>query len=277
MRDKLDDDRGIRFAQRDRNVIKHRLTVLPRRLNCGETWSGSGVTAGVMMLPGLEVWVQSVPVGTAHAGGDVHYFSNCPQCLVSRIALADVSGHGDQVVAFADALRHLMVKHLTALDQEGLMRDLNQVARRALGSFHYATMLALGWHSRRGLLVITNAGHPPPMWYRASRGSWTWLDIDRSSVKPADVPLGLLENIQYLRRVIKLQSDDLVVLYSDGASEATDAAGTELGREGLMSLARTSAVQSAATFGTAFAQSLLSFRGDAAALDDQTVIVLRAL
>jgi sigma-B regulation protein RsbU (phosphoserine phosphatase) len=250
---------------------------LPRRLSCGQTWSGSGATSGVMMLPGLEVWVQSVPAGSAHAGGDVHFFSNCPQCLVSRIALADVSGHGDDVVAFADALRPLMVKHLSALDQEALMRELNQVSRRALGSFHYATMLALGWHSRKGLLVVTNAGHPPPMWYRAARNNWTWLDIDRSSEKPAGVPLGMLDDIQYFRRVIKLQQDDLVVLYSDGASEALDPAGTELGREGLMSLAEGASVQSAATFGTGLVQSLASFRGDGAAPDDQTVIVLRGL
>lgn len=256
---------------------RNQLTALPRSLSCGQTWSGSGATSGVMMLPGLEVWLQSMPVGAAHAGGDVHYLSNCPQCLVSRIALADVSGHGDDVVAFADALRHLMVKHLSALDQEELMRDLNQVARRALGSFHYATMLAVGWHSRRGLLVITNAGHPPPMWYRAAHKRWTWLDIDRSSAGPAGVPLGLLEDIQYLRRVIKLQQDDLVVLYSDGLSEAVNNAGTELGREGLMSLVAGSAVQSAATCGTGLAQSLQSFRGDASAGDDQTVIVLRAL
>ena len=196
---------------------------------------------------------------------------------MSRIALADVSGHRDQVVAFADALRHLMVKHLSALDQEALMGDLNQVARLALGSFRYATMLALGWHSRRSLLVITNAGHPPPMWYRAAHGSWTWLDIDRRSAKPAGVPLGLLDNIQYLRRVIKLEPDDLVVLYSDGASEAVNTAGTELGRDGLMSLARDSDVHSAAAFGAGLSESLLSFRGGGSGQDDQTVIVLRAL
>jgi len=115
------------------------------------------------------------------------------------------------------------------------------------------------------------------MWYRAARNNWTWLDIDRSSEKPAGVPLGLLEDIQYFRRVIKLQQDDLVVLYSDGASEALDPAGTELGREGLMSLAEGASVQSAANFGRGLVQSLASFRGDGVASDDQTVIVLRGL
>src|SRR4030095_6695 len=114
-------------------MMKSQLTALPGRLSCGQTWTGSGVTSGVMMLPGLEVWVHSIPAASARAGGDVHYLPNCPQCIVSRVALADVSGHGDQVSAFADALRHLMIKHLTALDQQALMRDLNRVARRALG------------------------------------------------------------------------------------------------------------------------------------------------
>ena len=257
--------------------IKSQLTALPGRLSCGQTWSGSGVTSGVMMLPGLEVWVQSVPIGSARAGGDVHYLSNCPECIVSRIALADVSGHGDQVAAFADALRHLMIKYLTALDQEALMRDLNRATRRALGSFHYATMLALGWHGLKGRLVITNAGHPPPMWYRAAHKSWAWLEIDRGSEKAAGAPLGLLEDIQYFRRVIKLQEGDLVVLYSDGASEALNNDGTELGREGLMSLSADSDLQSARTCGAGLAESILSFRGGVSAQDDQTMIVLRAL
>ena len=258
-------------------MVQNHAWALPRRLECGQTWSGSGATSGVMMLPRLEVWLHSMPAGAAHAGGDIHYFSNCPQCVVSRIALADVSGHGDQVVAFADALRHLMVKYLFALDQEALMRDLNQVARRALGSSHYATMLAVGWHSRRGLLVVTSAGHPPPMWYRAARNSWTWLDTNRRSDKPAGVPLGLLEDIQYFRRVIKLEPGDLVVLCSDGASETLNADGSELGPGGLIALARGATARSAEEFGRGLAESIASFRGNGAAPDDQTVIVLRAL
>ena len=257
--------------------IKSQLTALPGRLSCGQTWSGSGVTSGVMMLPGLEVWVQSVPAGSANAGGDVHYLSNCPECIVSRIALADVSGHGEQVAAFAEALRHLMIKHLTALDQEALMRDLNRAALLALGSFHYATMVTLGWHSERGLLVLTNAGHPPPMWYRAASKSWTWLEIDGGSAKTAGAPLGLFDDIQYFRRVIRLQEGDLVVLYSDGASEAVNGDGAELGREGLMSLSADSDLQSARTCGAGLAESILSFRGGVSAQDDQTMIVLRAL
>ena len=66
----------------------------PRRLACAETWAGNKETASLVELPGLTAWVYSVPVGPDHVGGDVHYLSVCPSCIVSRIALADVSGHG---------------------------------------------------------------------------------------------------------------------------------------------------------------------------------------
>lgn len=43
----------------------------------------------------------TIPAQTGDAGGDVHYVSVCPSCIVSRIALADVSGHGQGVVSLA--------------------------------------------------------------------------------------------------------------------------------------------------------------------------------
>lgn len=74
------------------------------RLACAETWTGNSRTAGLIELPGLVAWVHSAPAGSDGAGGDVHYVSVCPSCIVSRVALADVSGHGQAVVALAEKL-----------------------------------------------------------------------------------------------------------------------------------------------------------------------------
>ena len=52
------------------------------------------------------------------------------------------------------------------------------------------------------------------------------------------MPLGPLADVTYDRIVIKPESGELVVLYSNGVSEATSPDGNELGRDGLMNMAR---------------------------------------
>jgi sigma-B regulation protein RsbU (phosphoserine phosphatase) len=248
-----------------------------RRLACAETWAGNERTASLLELPGLTVWTHSAPSDSSDVGGDVHYVSLCPACMVSRIALADVSGHGSAVAALGEMLRELMQRYLRDLMQVDLMRDLNQAVRDGLDEVHYATMVAVGWHSRRSLLVVTNAGHPPPLWYRSARQEWSWLDATPTTERGrrAGVPLGLLPDIDYDRTVIRPRPGDLVVLYSDGASESTDPAGTELGRDGLMNIARDIDVSSADAFGVQLTSALHAFRGGAECPDDQTVIVLK--
>jgi phosphoserine phosphatase RsbU/P len=219
----------------------------------------------------------SVPIGADHVGGDVHYASVCPSCIVSRIALADVSGHGETVAALGEELRELMQVYLRDLEQIGLMRDLNKALREDFRDGHYATMVAIGWHGRRNLMVMTNAGHPPPLWYRAAREDWTWLESQRPRVRGrvSGLPLGLLPDVTYDRLVIRPQPGDLVVLYSDGISEATNSSGAELGRDGLRELLRAVDVRSPEALGTELVSALQDFRGDAAPQDDQTIIVMQ--
>ena len=138
-------------------------------------------------------------------------------------------------------------------------------------------MVAVGWHSRRGLLGMRNAGHPVPLLYRASRREWSWLEIARDNTrgKPSDVPLGLLADVAYGRIVLKPQPGDLVVLYSDGVSEATNPAGRELGLYGLMEMVISLDCNSADAFGIQLTSALRDFRGGEVPSDDETVIVIR--
>ena len=252
---------------------------IPRTLKCAETWAGNQGTTNAVDLPGLRVWVHSTPFGPGEAGGDVHYVSVCPSCIVSRIALADVSGHGRAVVSLSEKLRELMQTYLTALEQASLMRDLNEAVRVQLDGVHYATMVAVGFHSRRGLLVMTNAGHPPALWYRAQGAEWSWFEPPRAegSLGVRGTPLGLLPDASYDRMTVKPTPGDLIVLYSDGVSEATDPAGTELGRDRLMTVVRSLNRDSAEQFGLQLAAAVTEFRGGRVPEDDETIIVLERL
>ena len=252
---------------------------IPHRLECAETWAGSEGTSSVVDLPGLTVWVHSTPFGSGQAGGDVHYVSVCPSCIVSRIALADVSGHGRAVVTLGVKLRELMQTYLTALEQTSLMRDLNQAVMSELDGVHYATMVAVGFHGRRGLLVMTNAGHPPAFWYRAHRNEWSWFEAQHAEGQSgaSGTPLGLLPNVSYERMIVKPEPGDLIVLYSDGISEATNHDDKELGRDGLMTVAQALDTTSAERFGTQLVDAVREFRGGRVPDDDETIIVLQRL
>ena len=71
------------------------------------------------------------------------------------------------------------------------------------------------------------------------------------------------------------EAGDLVLLYSDGVSEVTNPAGTELGRDGLIDLVRALDFRSPEALGTRLASALGAFRGDGEPQDDQTIIIMR--
>lgn len=247
------------------------------RLSCAQVWAGNRQRISLLELPGLTAWVYSSAAGPGTAGGDVHYISVCPRCLVTRVALADVSGHGHSVATFSNKLGSLMKKHLHAIKQVPLMQDLNKAVREVFRGEHYATMVAIGWHRRWSIVSMSNAGHPPPLWYSDERDEWNWLEsgCPGQPDRLRDLPLGLLDDSGYSPLVFKVNPGDLFVLYSDGITEAVDAAGNELGQSGLVSLARSLDHTSVSEFGVRLVSALDGYRNNAVQTDDQTIIVVR--
>lgn len=222
-------------------------------------------------------WVYSTAAGPSKEGGDVHYLSVCRRCVLSRVALADVSGHGAAVASFAAHLSVLMERHLHEIKQLPLMSDLSSAVRQALGSEHYATMVAMAWHGNWSVVSFSNAGHPAPLWFSSSRREWIWLESGCAplSTHLLDLPLGLLDGSSYDALALKSKPGDFFMLYSDGISEALDPNGNELGRHGLMNLVQSLDRTSAEQFGSQLVTAIDGFRAGAAPLDDQTVIVIK--
>ena len=95
-------------------------------------------------------------------------------------------------------------------------------------------------------------------------------------MRVSGTPLGLLPNVSYNRTIIKPDPGDLIVLYSDGVSEATNPSGTEFGRDNLMTVARALNPSSAETVGLQLVEAVSIFRGERVPEDDETLIVLQA-
>ena len=69
----------------------------PLVLACNEVHGGNHKFIATRKLAGIVAWVASIPINDGERGGDVHFMSVCGNDLISRIALADVSGHGREV------------------------------------------------------------------------------------------------------------------------------------------------------------------------------------
>jgi len=246
----------------------------PHALVCNEIRGGNRKFIGTRKLPGVVAWVATLPINENSPGGDLHFMSVCDHDLISRVALADVSGHGQEVDAATIILHKLMRTNIDVWDQSDFMRGLNDTFNR-LGDGQYATAIILSIHRVTGRLAFSNAGHLPPLWYHASEKAWGWLEEgDPTPRKDLGLPVGLIPGTDYCQTIVTLSRSDLLVLYTDGVTEAEDRMGKTLGREQLLEWVREGPVGSAPPLGLHVLERLMEFRGNFHS-DDETLIVLQ--
>jgi phosphoserine phosphatase RsbU/P len=250
----------------------------PLRLECMEVWGGNRRVSHAFELPGLVGWIHSDPVEPATLGGDVHYLSVCSKGILSRLALADASGHGQSSSHVARLLRDLIRKYINTWDQSELMRELNESLRSKLETHQFATAALFAYCRATRELVFTNAGHPPALWYHAESGTWDWLEPATPFARSVEgLPLGLIPGTDYVQVAVRLNRDDVMILYTDGITDATDTAGNMLGGDGLLAIVRNLPAESPAIMAEQLLAAVQRFRGNALRDDDQSFFILRRL
>ena len=249
------------------------------RLACSELWGGNRKAAFPVELPGLLGWVSCTPFGHANSGGDVHYMSVCSKGQVSRIALADVAGHGDSASAVAERLRRVLQQHTDNWDQSALMRELNEAFKRDAPGVQFATAAVLGFYIGTGELLFSNAGHLPLLWHHAESGVWDWLEEGSAFPKNIEgLPLGLISGTTFAQIGIEFGRGDTLLLYTDGITESRNESGDELGHDGLMELVRNLLVnpqEGPVAFGRALVARLKTFQANAPQRDDETLVLIQ--
>jgi phosphoserine phosphatase RsbU/P len=203
-------------------------------MQCMEVWGGSQLTSRGVEFGGLDAWVYSKPHGEATHGGDVYYASSCATGRITRLLLADVSGHGNAAASTAADLRTLMRRFVNRLDQTEFVRLLNRqfTELSRVGTFATAVVATFFTPSRR--LSICNAGHPRPLLYRAAERKWNFLGKQTQG----NLPLGILDAAEYEQFDVELAAGDCLLSYTDALIESCDADGEMLGEAGLLRIAR---------------------------------------
>ncbi|MBB74927.1 MAG: hypothetical protein CMJ75_10490 [Planctomycetaceae bacterium] len=207
------------------------------RLQCMEVWGGNRATDRCFRLPGMSICLYSHPYGHDSSGGDVYYLSSCAAGRLTRLLLADVSGHGATVSGIATGLRDLMRKNINRIRQTRFVQNMNQQFSKLAEGGGFATAVVGSYFAPTRSLSLCNAGHPPPMIFRQQTQSWQTIDHTLTPSKQiTDTPLGVLEAAEYREFTLPLQTGDMVLCYSDAIIESETPAGPMLGTTGLLKL-----------------------------------------
>jgi phosphoserine phosphatase RsbU/P len=247
-------------------------------LQCMEIWGGIEEVERTVATPGLDLWVFSQPFGGDEEGGDVYYVTLCGGGLITRMVVADVSGHGSSVAEFSSSLRSLLRKNINQKSPNRLVERLNQQFGGMAEMQRFATALVITYLASTERLSVCNAGHPRPLYYQASVGKWSLLAPRADSRDDGgNLPLGLDEATRYQTYDLTLGPRDLAVLYTDALTEAADPSGKLLGESGLLALAAELELATAnpGAIGRALLSAVARHRGPGGAEDDVTMIVLQ--
>jgi sigma-B regulation protein RsbU (phosphoserine phosphatase) len=162
-------------------------------------------------------------------GGDYYDFIPLSDTGLG-IAIGDVSGKGMPAALLMATLRaflHGQTLH-SMTDLADVMVNLNRLVYESSSANRYATFFYAQYDASTRVLEYVNAGHNPPLIFRTPGDRHDVLRLETGG--PV---IGLMPDCSYSQGSVTLEEGDVLVLFTDGISEAMNAAGEEWGEERL--------------------------------------------
>lgn len=256
-------------------VSRDQVASTSERMQCMEVWGGNQQADRHVEMTGLEAWIFSQPHQQDQAGGDVYYVSSCASGRVSRLLLADVSGHGQDASKSALGLRELMRRNVNIIQPTRFVRAMNRQFAAQEKDHRFATALLCSYFSPTSRMTLCNAGHPEPL-YRNDQGRWVRLSERARSKETRNFPLGLMDDADYSEASLTLRPGQMLLLYSDAFIESCDAAGELLGTEGLLQIVRQLDAAQPAQLIPQLIAKLQQINPSNLSDDDATVLLIRS-
>ena len=213
---------------------------------------------------GIEAFGVTRPANTV--GGDLYDVMLRPDGRIV-FALGDVAGKGMGAALLCAKLQAtLRALAPQAPSLESLGAALNGVLERSGLDNRYATLFYAEIEAGSGELRYLNAGHNPALHVK---------DGGIDTLSASSLPLGMLPGTAYGQGAAILAPGDVVVLYSDGITEATDARGLEFGLERLQACVRDAAGLPPGDIVRRVLDDVSLFLDHEKPHDDQSLLVLR--
>lgn len=215
-------------------------------------------------IDGYEILGTSV--AAQEIGGD--YFDFLPAGEGSwAISLGDVSGKGlpaSLLMANVQAMVRMLVSMNCPVDET--MERANELLCHCTPYEKFVTFFHSVLDPERHRLEFCNAGHNPPLLVGAG---------EPQRLRNKGVVLGIVEKFKYHGSAVDIAPGDVLVIFSDGVTEAVDIRDEEFGEERLLTIVSDSRNESAATIQERILDAVRKHAGSRAQNDDITLIVLK--
>jgi sigma-B regulation protein RsbU (phosphoserine phosphatase) len=218
-------------------------------------------------VPGYDIAGRNIPAQTV--GGD--YFDFIPvdsnqMCL----CLGDVSGKGlpaSLLMANLQAtLRGQTHRDVTPSD---CLKRCNTMLYRSTDPEHFATLFCGALDVEKHAMTYCNAGHNYPFLFSEGK--------EPMRLETGGVVLGILEQYAFEQGAVELKPGDLLVVFSDGITEAVDAEEVEFGEDKLAELAAAHRGDSSAELIQRTIEAVRQHASGRPQADDMTMVVLKRL
>ena len=174
---------------------------------------------------GLEFAAVCIP-----AGGISGDFYDAIQLPDGRqvFAIADISGKGISAALIMANLQAVLRVLANSVPEPGpVCRQLNNHLHQVTDASKFATFFYAIWEPRNRHLTYVNAGHNPPFLLGNQR---------RQRLEEGGMPLGMFPHTEFQTGEVFFHPGELLVLYSDGLTEAANAQRVEFGESQLESI-----------------------------------------
>ena len=217
------------------------------------------------IISGYEL--QGISFPCYEIGGDYYDFIEREDGRLV-IALGDVSGKGTAAALLMSSL-HAAV-HAQAGSHDTLVATISAVNKYLADNIpanRFVTLFYAELDPESGALSFLNAGHNPPLIVHAA-GTVEQL-------ASGGLPLGIKPDAEYREGRTQLQPGDVLVIYSDGVTEAVSPSGEEFGATRLYETVSRNIESSAAGIRDRIESSLTKFAQGTSAADDITLVIVK--
>lgn len=219
-------------------------------------------------IPGYDVAGVNLPY--SEVGGDYFDFIRIVENQWG-IAISDVSGKGIPAALLMAAYRaSLLAEIRNHYTLRSIFAKVNTLLHESTDRGKFVTAFYGVLDSKNHVFTFSNAGHDPPLLRHA--------DGSVESLTEGGLALGVLPDSRYEERPFGVRPGDILLLFTDGVSEATSSSGEQFGPGRLEQLLAEVESKSARGIVDAVVEGVTAFAGGTGALsDDLTVVCVKRL